>query len=123
MLFAQAKELSDVTQKAIQSAEVYGLIGYLLISTFLVIVVFAAAILKFFAPRVSNIIASTIDLHTSIKETNIKQTALIDSIRADHGDKLSDIKEVVRTLQPCPYAAQKPSQPVPPNLTPVPHGA
>lgn len=123
MLLAQAKELTDVTQKAIQSAEVYGLIGYLLVAVFLVAVIFTGAILKFFAPRVSNIIASTIDLHTSIKETNIKQTALIDSIRADHGEKLSDIKEVVRALQPCPYAAPKPFQPVPPNLTPISHGS
>ncbi len=47
------------------------------------------------APLVRQFVESTVDLHTSLKETTIRQTALMDDIAtklADHGGKLSDIK-------------------------------
>lgn len=122
MLLAQTKELIDVTQRTIQSAEAYGLIGYLLVAVLLVIVAFLAAAFKFFAPLVTKAVISTVDLHTSIKETNIRLAVTLDKVTDDHGDKLSDIKEVVEKLQSCPYLLKLPSQPVPPNLAPIPHG-
>lgn len=127
MLLAQAKELTDVTQRAIQSAEVYGLIGYLLVAVLIVIVMFTAAVLRFCAPRVSNFVESTVALHTSLKETNIKTTALLDSIKQDHGSKLSGIEDLIQKSQckfmhPVPSAMPSTTK-QPPNVTPVPHGA
>lgn len=126
MPLAQAKELTDVTQRAIQSAEVYGLIGYLLVAVLIVIVLFTGAVLKFCAPRVSNFVESTVSLHTSLKETNIKTTALLDSIKQDHGSKLSGIEDLIQMSQ-CKYthmhiASAAPASTLPPNVTPLPRG-
>lgn len=122
MLLAQAKELTEVSQRAMQSAETYGLIGYLLVGVLLVIVAAIAAAAKFMAPLLTRLTISTVELHTSVKETNLRLAMTLDKVTDDHGDKLSDIREIVDKIQNCPYAPTLPSQSMPPNLTPLPHG-
>lgn len=125
MLLAQAKELVDVGQRTIQSAEAYGLIGYLLVAVLLVIVAFFGAAFKFFAPLVTKAVVSTVELHSSIKETNLRLAVTLDKVTDEQSNKLSDIRELVEKLAPCPYA--KPNPPplpqMPQNISPLPHGA
>lgn len=122
MLLAQAQELTDVTQRAIQSAEAYGLIGYLLVAVLLVIVAFMAAAFKFFAPLVTKAVISTVELHTSIKDTNMRLAVTLDKVTDDQSDKLSDIRLQLGKLYPCPYANPPALPEVPQKLTPIPHG-
>lgn len=103
MLLAQAKELSDATQKAIESAQFYGLVGYLLIGVLLAVAVGLGVTARFLAPLIRDAFKSTIDLHTSLKETNLRQTLTLESLTRDHGAKLSDIQEAVTAFH-CPMA-------------------
>ncbi len=107
MLLGQTKELVDVTNRSIDSAGAYGLVGYLLIATLIVIVMATAAAARFFAPLIRSFVASTVDLHTSLKENGIKQTAMLDSISSDHGSKLDNIQSQLGSFH-CPMVHSQP---------------
>lgn len=71
---------------------------------------------QFAAPLAKNFVESTVSLHNSLKETSIKQTALMDdhsSRLEDHSDKLSDIR-LALTSNRCLMAATQPTQEKPP---------
>lgn len=115
MLLAQAETVGRVVDAATKSASDYGLVGILLVLVLVACGGFLVMVCRFLAPLLRDAIASTVDLHTSIKETNLTLTVTLDKITDDHGSKLSDIKEVVGKLKGCQYAGgqQVPLQPIP----------
>lgn len=66
-------------------------------------------VIAFCAPLIRDAISSTLSLHETLKETSIKQTALMDDHStklAEHGEKLSDIR-LVLTSNRCQMAETK----------------
>lgn len=116
MLLAQTKELTDVTEKAIQSAEVYGLVGYITIGLLLAFGFATWRIFAFVAPIVKEVSASTCSLHDCLKESSIMQTARLES-QDKKLEKLSDIENAINRIR-CPMQAQTTMTPV----SPIPHG-
>lgn len=67
-------------------------------------------VIAFGAPLIRDAISSTLSLHECLKETSIKQTALMD----DHSDKLSAIREALQSNR-CPMTGQNPVTPIDPE--------
>lgn len=123
MLLAQAESVGKVVDAATKSAADNGLIGILLVLVLLAIGLFIWRAFAVGVAMLKDAVASTVDLHTSIKETNLKLTVTLDKVTDDHGDKLSDIRTAVAGIPTCPYSPPKPANPPPPpNMTPAAFG-
>lgn len=71
-------------------------------------------VIAFCAPLIRDAISSTLSLHETLKETSIKQTALMDDHSnklADHSDKLSDIRIALNSNR-CAMVSTQPTKPV-----------
>lgn len=122
MVLAQAETVGRVVDAATKSATDYGLIGILLLLLLVAIGVFVWSAFRFLAPLFRDFVSSTVELHTSLKETTQRQTDLLD----DHKGKLSAIRLAIETNK-CPYfppASTTNAQgvPVPPITTTIPFG-
>lgn len=115
MLLAQAETVGRVVDAATKSATDTGLIGVLLVLVLVSIGAFVVVLFRFCAPLLRDIATSTVELHTSLKETNLKLAVTLDQVTNDHGSKLSDIKEAVNANR-CPALNQTSGPRVPPPI-------
>lgn len=74
-------------------------------------------LVSFGAPLIRDAIASTLSLHETLKETSIKQTALMDDHSeklGEHSEKLSAIRAALQSNR-CPMIGQTAVTPVAPE--------
>jgi|GEM_PF-3123106 len=116
MPLAQAETVGRVVDAAAKSAGEYGLIGIMFVLVVVGIGIFVWSAFRFAAPHVATLVASTASLHESLKETNLRLSVTLDSIKQDHGDKLSDIKQIVTQNQRAIHAHTAAHGQPPPNL-------
>lgn len=102
MLLAQAAEIGRAADAAIKSSADYGLVGVLFVLLLLSLGLALLLMARFIAPIIRDGMASTISLHNSLKETNMKLAVTLDAVTNDHGDKLSDIRKIV-SAHNCQY--------------------
>ena len=99
MLIAQTETVGRVVDVAAKSASDYGLIGVLLVLVLAAIGTFVMLVFRFTAPLLRDLVASTCELHTSIKDTNLRLSITLDQVTKDHGDKLTDIRDLLTSRQ------------------------
>lgn len=97
---AQAEQVIKAADKAIDSSGQYGLIGVLLVMMIVGVGSALAIAFRFCAPLLKDFVASTVDLHESLKETTAKQTATLEN----HGVKLDKIDA---KLERCPVVTNQ----------------
>lgn len=94
---AQAEQVINAADKAIDASGQYGLIGILLVMMIVGVGSALGIAFRFCAPLLKDFVASTVDLHESLKDTTAKQTATLEN----HSVKLDKIDE---KLNRCPIA-------------------
>jgi len=99
-IIAQAEQVIHAADKAIDASGQYGLIGILLVMMIVGVGSALAIAFRFCAPLLKDFVASTVDLHESLKETTARQTATLEN----HGVKLDKIDE---KLNRCPVVTNQ----------------
>lgn len=109
MLLAQAEQVIKAADKAIEAGGDNGLIGILLVLVLLCCGIGLMMIARFLAPKISDFVTSTVSLHESLKETSLKQTALLDQ----HTDHFHEIKADLSQIRQITSGLKCKAQPQP----------